>query len=495
MDDGSLPGVAASTYGRLPAARLAARGECPNTPSRITFSDNGNALAACGQFPGQSRLWRITHSEANGGQATLEAVRLDPDTREPLALSPSGESIAFCRSDSVCVRHLADDAPYRTAAFPNALGKGSVAFLDEDRLVVVAGRLHDWDLTNDRISLSPVPSKAPIAPSPDRKLVLCRRQLLRGDNLRPVFQFPTWVNSVASVDWSRNGRRLALGLEGGDVAVWDLPTVVARLDVHGLPREEIAFGSASPVEAIDKMIEIGRRGADALHPDQWLYRCELLKGWLENDVLDPSDLIRRVRTLSEEMRRIGDRPFFTRTDSEDRWPEIARAGQGLAQRLQEGEHYDAQLVLLRAMVSGVETLRPESPEGLRQASMIHHSLGDLLNFFRPDGEACLQAYAEEQHLLDRLGRHPDQPRLARTSPAGCFGYDRNRALAHARIGDREVAIETMDRAVSTFEQFPGDYVDVPTLARAYDSLISWLNDGGRAAAADLVRRRKADSIR
>ncbi|PAY19294.1 hypothetical protein CKO51_11805 [Rhodopirellula sp. SM50] len=468
---------------------LVAEGDCRDTPSRIVFSDSGEMLLAVGNFAGQSRAWRV-HSKATAGTASestshpkqvhweLEPLQIHPDARKPATLSPSGRRIAFASNNAIVVDDVERPGVPRVLQTERRTGPDSLAFLDETRLLFVADDAHLWNLdTNEVVLPQGRHLQPPVLLSPDRRQIFCGRQLIRTADFHPVVQLPDWNNAITSATWSRDGRHVAYGLDGGDIAVWDLVAVREKLLQSGFAGDEITprptgpIESVSPIDAVSAMLRVGRQRRDRVHPRQWRYKCNQLTQWIQIDSIDRDRVLRRVRDLSEQVDRIGGRPFFDST--EDAVEHLLDAALQLNQELSRVKQVEAQRLLLAALSKSLQHQPPRSTAGIVQGSHIHHLLGDLLNFQFQENEGAIDAYRNEAERLEEAESAADPALSHKAYSSQWYWLYRNKSLALAREARWADAIAAMTRALEIQTEFESVATDEQTVARDRDLLEKW----------------------
>lgn len=384
---------------------------------------------------------------------------------------------------------LENDRPLATIDPAGNLRLDSVAFLDDDRLLVIAGELQMWDVARaERTWSSEQRYHPPLVLSPDRTHLLCRRTPLRCSDFSEIFRLPDWLGSAASSDWSADGRKIAYGLDRGDVTVWDLDAVQDALGSQGLPWDEIAFSPANASESITAMIRLGTRHAGQFDPQQWEYRFRTLIDQMQKGT-GRDWIVRETNWLAERLDRIATRPFFEPSSSDAETLQRMRDVYNLASKLQQLQEHDAEQTILKAMQQAFEAIDLPTPELSRQASLLYHTSGDLHNFFHPSEQICMDAYAAEEKLIDHLINHPDQPQSRESLSTSLFWLNRNLAMAHWRFGAAEKAIERMEAAIGIAEEFPDLQIDQSTIKDTYPMLAGWLQEAGRIDEADAILQR------
>jgi eukaryotic-like serine/threonine-protein kinase len=191
------------------------------------------------------RIWELGPAEP--GRAAPRLVASHPAQRcLSVALSTDGERVAFVE-DNLKVR-IWDLEASRPGPFsgPDLLnGWQALGFRSDRELVYVAGdgTAVVWDVAADRrvrsIGRPGTFESNFIAVSPDGRWLAAEAtpssvsvvDLERGE---VAFTFREERSPIWSLAWSRNARRLAVGLSDGGLVVWDLDEVRARLAAIGL---------------------------------------------------------------------------------------------------------------------------------------------------------------------------------------------------------------------------------------------------------------------
>ncbi len=288
---------------------------------------------------------------------------------------------------------------------------------------------------------------------------------------------PDWNNAITSASWSRDGRQVAYGLDGGDIAVWDLAAVREKLVESGFSGDEITprpaspIESVSPIDAVSEMLRVGRQKRDRVHPRQWRYKCNQLIQWIESDSIDRDRVHRRVRDLTEQLDRIGGRPFFDST--EDTVEHLLDAALQLNQELSRTKPLEAQRLLLTALSDSLLRQPPRSTAGIVQGSHIHHLLGDLLNFQFQENQAAVDAYREEAELLEDAESAADGALSHNAYASQWFWLYRNKSLALGRDARWADAIDAMTRALEIQAEFESIAADQQTVSRDRELLKKW----------------------
>ncbi|MEM6688882.1 MAG: WD40 repeat domain-containing serine/threonine protein kinase, partial [Planctomycetota bacterium] len=258
------------------SGELVAERDCPNAPSRIVFAKSGEILLAIGNFSGHSRAWRLSRAKAEydplestvsreSFSIDLKPIDLHSDVRKPAALSPSGSRVAFATKQGIVVSDIENSDEVRVQTLERPLGPDSMVFLDEDHLLSVDGEASVRNLSNDQVVRTEGRGlESPVLLSSDRKVLICGRQLLRTKGLENIFRLPDWNNAITSASWSPDGRWLAYGLDGGDIALWNLASVQETLQEIGLVCNVISQSPLDKDEAVNSMLSLGERQSNRI---------------------------------------------------------------------------------------------------------------------------------------------------------------------------------------------------------------------------------------
>jgi hypothetical protein len=242
-----------------------------------------------------------------------------------------------------------------------------------------------------------------------------------------------------------------------------------------LAASEITISDPLPErESVTQMLEIGRRHAVDLDPQQWQQQCDALKTSIAGGRFEQSQIDRQVAELGSQLKQVGIRPFFESSNVDSAWTDCARSLYALARQLQSRKLYEPQQLLLESMQDVYATIDAPSPELTRQVSLVFHSRGDLHNFQLPDPEACLEAYRAEEQLLEQLMSQSPAVFSRSDLATDLFWLNRNMALALDRFGHRPQAIDRMKQARRVVEEFPDLDVSAEVLAKVHESLADWL---------------------
>jgi WD40 repeat protein len=224
---------------------LSVRKEPPGPVGRLQFDAAGARL-----FAGGGRgvaVWDVRPPPLSGLNVR-KRVALDVKNVRDLVVHPDGSAVTFLApagAADVWQLYRYDLGP---GGAPRPLGAASkdqprgLNFDATGRLltfVTPQGGLGRWDWTGgaarpefdlpaSHVALAPGGRWA-ATPSPDRRVVICDL-----DAGRRVLALPPEESDVWSLAWAPDGRRLAVGLSDGGVAVWDMEQVRARLAEFGL---------------------------------------------------------------------------------------------------------------------------------------------------------------------------------------------------------------------------------------------------------------------
>jgi hypothetical protein len=297
--------------------------------------------------------------------------------------------------------------------------------------------------------------------------------LLTTSDFQEVFELPPGLGAAVAGSWSPDGRRVAFGLDRGDVNIWNLAAVQTSLAEHGFPWQEMEFPPPAEDPAISQMIRLGSRTARSSDPQQWKRRFNLLMQQLDQGA-DRTWVLRESDWLAKRLGHVANRPFFE-SDSNDA-EMLNRMGDvyNLAMRLRERKEFDAQQSLLRSAQLAYQQLDAPTVEITRHASLLYHASGDLHNFHDRNRELCLQAYEAEEELLNQLLTHPYQPQPESSLATNLFWLHRNLALATQKFGDLTEASRRMKVAIDIADEFPNLQVEPEMIEDARTKWKHWL---------------------
>lgn len=444
-------------------------------PASIHFSPQSDRIVIASRFPGQFGVWAIESPSASESKidsvtpkAGLKKVLSDTKASAPVAFNPSGDRLAYACGSQIQVYDLIGNKLLVTIDPQGDVKVDSIGFRNDDELLVVTQMLQLWDLkTGTRRWISRNRYQPPLLFSRDRSHLMCRRQLLNASDFSEIFELPAWLGSVASAAWSDDGRRIAFGMDRGDVTVWDLANVQATLRSQHLSWDTLKFSDADRDPAISQMVTIGTRHAGEFAPRQWNQRYDNLITQA-NRHAERDWIIRETSWLAAHLDGIASRPFFEMTSTEAETCNRLRRVYNLARLLEKKKEYAAERDLLISARRAFEQIDSPSTETIRVASQIFHTLGDLHNFHLSEKQPCLPAYADEEQLLLQLR---EDSRAKSTLVSARFWLNRNWALAHHREGDQTEANRRMRIAIKVAEEFPDSTVD----SRLVDEAKSFLN--------------------
>jgi WD40 repeat protein len=482
---------------------VAATARCPFYPSCVLFSGDGNLVAASGFLPGHFAVWRVTAGEIPRDKTVTREVKLeqvfsDPKASGSMAISRSGDRIAYVIDQGVRIHHFRDEQLSTTIGLGQRPGQQSLAFVDDDHLLVLAGKLQLWNVSTGKLQYESGQShQPPLVLSPDRKHLFCRRKLIRTSDFVTLLELPGRVDRVWVAQWSPDGRRLALGLDGGEVGIWNLQTIETLLHERSLPATGIEFVERSKMESFDQLVRIGRSATDRSDQYQWDLRYYELMEVLSRDQPDRNTWLTELAWLCERFDREVWQPFFDSSPSgvDRAWLNRIDRGYDLAMRLQEIKEYDQQKDLLRSMQSSFEGIDSPTPEMKRKISLVYHTSGDLHNFFLPDPQLCMAAYQSEERLLSELLDGADPPLTRAALASNLFWMNRNLALILRRGGESDKAIGRIDRALQVHEEFRDLPFPRQVVEDGYKTLIQWLRESEREAEVGAIINRQHEAKR
>ena len=282
---------------------------------------------------------------------------------------------------------------------------------------------------------------------------------------------------------------MALGLDRGDVVLWDMEAVGEQLATLDLAWDGNSIQEVDPVDAIRAMELLCHTDYRNDDPQLWMECCEELIDAMNPEREPAPTIAEDVDWLADHLGDVSPRPFVISaepgTSLLDRFDGVYR----LAMQLDQFGEYAAEQQLLQSAQRLHASLDQPDPRLTRKAAQIYHASGDLHNFRTPDEQTCLDAYRAEEQLLEALPADPPGT-WSELDLARClFWLNRNSGLALDRWGRRNDAIIRMDKALSIHEEYPDISVDIDQASRNYELLMQWLRENGRDADAEAVRER------
>jgi tetratricopeptide (TPR) repeat protein len=247
---------------------------------------------------------------------------------------------------------------------------------------------------------------------------------------REVFTLPPEGSDIWCLAWAPDGKKLAVGLSDGGVAVWDLEQVRARLAEFGFDAPSTAtvgpLPVAAPIPEFDRVVRVNRLRADA----------------------------ERARRLAREARDAGDHPA-------------------------ERDHLLTALNLDERLAETV----PDAPGHRKRLAWTHGALAGALA--RLGGTAgALRHLETEARILEQLrAEDPKNPVYRRLLAARWT--DRSRVLD--RAGRFAEAVNDAERARADREELaadPGSTLDREQRAVAYNNLAFQLSRADRPEEAE-----------
>jgi serine/threonine protein kinase/WD40 repeat protein len=239
------------------AARAGGPQQAPGQVWRLAFSPAGDYLAAAGSSG--VAVWAVRRA---GGAVTLDLVRTVGPPRgatgvTDLAYHPGGRELVFLDEDMRLFRYdIAEDSrsPLDVRCRRGALR--ALSFDPAGERLTFVGRdgnlgILDWRTATARVLPQAVfhPAFGPTgrwvaAANPAHGVVIYDTKAGR-----ELFSLPAEESEVWGLAWAPDGRRLAVSLSDGALAVWDLDQVCARLAEFGIEIPPFACSAPAGPEA------------------------------------------------------------------------------------------------------------------------------------------------------------------------------------------------------------------------------------------------------
>src|SRR5262249_4407667 len=144
----------------------------PAPPCDLAFRPDGRVLVAVGEGEGEGEGGALHWYDAATGQPLCRQPGGTRERTSPLAISPDGLTLVTGRADKQVVRWDLVHEQIVGPALPHGSPVRKVAFLGDNRRIVVAtrdGQVRVWDLASLRVSVLPPEGMAvtSLAVSPD----------------------------------------------------------------------------------------------------------------------------------------------------------------------------------------------------------------------------------------------------------------------------------------------------------------------------------------
>jgi serine/threonine protein kinase/WD40 repeat protein/tetratricopeptide (TPR) repeat protein len=244
------------------------RRESPGQVWRLQFGPGGEYLAAAGgnlvvwelrTAPGRVRLEPLSMIPIRTGESGVIDLAARPGGSELVFLNRGGQLYSFDLSGAAAPQLLGNArVGLRSLHFTPAADR--LTFLTRNGTLGVrdwrAKAAADTHRRAESVALSADGRWAAVAGAGQSVAVV---ELASG---REAFALPPEGSEVWSLAWSPDGRKLALGLSDGAVAVWGLEQVRARLAEFGLDSPSTVrprgARTPAPVPAFDRVVRVNR---------------------------------------------------------------------------------------------------------------------------------------------------------------------------------------------------------------------------------------------
>jgi serine/threonine protein kinase/WD40 repeat protein len=209
---------------------------------RIRFRADGQSLVTCGS--GGIALWSIRSKDGKPVLKASATIKARGWGFMDFALHPNGIDVAYGQDDHVNACQLKDKVKSRRLPCPGRVGCEHLYFDRTGKYLTSAGndgaiQVFDWELgkvvrtSRDRF-LSPWYSVTPdlhwiATTSPANRLVIYDLQNDCAHLSLPAEELGIWW-----LEWSPDGKRVALGMPDASIVIWDLEQVRASLAKFGI---------------------------------------------------------------------------------------------------------------------------------------------------------------------------------------------------------------------------------------------------------------------
>jgi WD40 repeat protein len=451
-------------------------GEIPGEVWQLRFGPGGEYLAAAGSHMG---VWTV---RATGGKVVLErllTLATLPGKPEmiDLAVMPGGaELVHLNRGGRLYSYDLSRTDEARLVGSARTVVRALHFTPSGDRLTCITpgGTLGVWDWRSKKLTDTHRRAEL-VAVSPDgrwaaigeaaRKVTII--ELATG---REVLALPPEGSDVWCLAWAPDGRKLAVGLSDGAMAVWNLEQVRARLAEFGLDLPSMArvegIKAPAPVPAFEHIIHVNRLRVEAERARKLAAHAREAGHYPEE-----RDHLLTARNRDAELARIVPDVAGHRRRLAGMHAGLARSGA----RLGDNEGIRRHLEALAKLLKELEREEPKNAEYRRLLVVAHHNVA-----FEFANTGCTAAarrwYRSTLALHDQMTA--DFPTSA-GDPKFCL--DRAKTLLnlgiiiiHARAGETGAAVKLLRESVAiqgrVADQFPANADHASLLGRT----LMWL---------------------
>lgn len=217
----------------------------PKLFNRLRFNHNGTRLLGFGWDGDNTAVYEMKVSEDNVELSFLSDLDSQCNSAD---WSSEDDRLAWirlnCEQAGQTLLLGADGgnfsaAPITISGIVPSAKYESLTFLNPERLALLdsQNRLALLDCSSHRVlRRSDREFSRPLKGSPDGRFLFSKQQLVDGESLLPLFELPSFASDPWAIDWSRDGRRVAFGYNGGEIAVWDVARINAALSEIGFDR-------------------------------------------------------------------------------------------------------------------------------------------------------------------------------------------------------------------------------------------------------------------
>lgn len=232
----------------------------------IRIAPDGKKFAACGEDG--IALFAISGSHESKDVTIEKALQVSQASAHSLSMSSDGQLIAWIdRERRVRLFDLAERVEWSLSCPRVSGGQHTLAFAGNQHILLVnqEGQMLEWDAITDRqiskfdLKDARVNQLAAVAGYVAIEAEPLTVSILNLNSRERLFAFRQEQAGISSMNWSGDGRRLAVGLRDGGLAIWDLRELRTKLATVKLDWEEGPAPKANvnraPLEALNAAIK------------------------------------------------------------------------------------------------------------------------------------------------------------------------------------------------------------------------------------------------